>query len=263
MRVRRLTEAFHSVVYPIMIRSLIPLVGFKFTSLCVALVIVSTLGFSNLVLQQPSTSPTKRGFVDKSAFSDVPYVLFVFGCVCVFLGLYTPFFYVATYAVKHDVATQSIATYFVTVLNAASVFGRILPNIPNVTLLLGPLNMMAVSMFSLALLVLCVNAHGIGLAGLLVILVLYGFFTGAFFSLQPTIFARLTQDKSRIGTRIGMASTCMSFGLLIGAPAGGALIRVYGYHAGWAWSGAAIALGTMLVVGSRGLAGGWKLASSI
>lgn len=243
-----------------MIRSLIPMVGFKFASLCVALVIVATLGCSNLVLQQPPIGDTKRAFLDQSALTDVPYLLFVLGCVFTFLGLYTPFFYVATYAVKDKITTQSIATYFVTVLNASSVFGRILPNIPAVTLLLGPLNMMVVSMFSLALLVLCVNAHA-SLAGLFVLLVLYGFFTGAFFSLQPTIFARLTQDKNRIGTRIGMASTCMSVGLLIGAPAGGALIRTFGYYAGWAWSGVAIASGTALMVGSRGLVGGWKLSS--
>lgn len=260
---RGLTIDSNRVVYPIMIRSLIPLVGFKFTSLCVALVIAVTLGVSNLVLQQPvSTSQTKRAFLDTSALRDVPYVLFVLGCVFTFLGLYTPFFYVGTYAVRDKVTTQSIATYLVTVLNASSVLGRILPNIPAVTLVLGPLNMMAVSMFSLALLVLCINSHA-GLAGLLVLLVLYGFFTGAFFSLQPTIFARLTQDKKRIGTRIGMASTCMSFGLLVGAPAGGALIRAYGYYAGWAWSGVSIAVGTALMVGSRGLAGGWNLWSSV
>lgn len=238
------------------------MVGFKFTSLCVALVILATLGVSNLVLQQPPISQTKRGFFDRSALTDAPYALFVLGCVLTFLGLYTPFFYVSTYAVKNEVTTQSIATYFVTVLNASSVLGRILPNIPAVTLLLGPLNMMTVSMFSLALLVLCFNAHA-SLSGLLVLLVLYGVFTGAFFSLQPTIFARLTEDKNRIGTRIGMASTCMSFGLLIGAPAGGALIREYGYHAGWAWSGITFAAGTMLMVGSRGLAGGWGVVSRV
>lgn len=238
------------------------MVGFKFTSLCVALVIVITLGIANLILRQPATAQSKRAFIDRSALTDVPYILFVIGCVFVFVGLYTPFFYVATYAVKGELTTQSVATYFVTLLNASSVFGRILPNIPAVTILLGPLNMMVVSMISLALLVLCINIH-VSLTGLLVLLVLYGFFTGAFFSLQPTIFARLTQDKDRLGTRIGMASTCMSFGLLVGAPASGALIRTYGYPAGWAWSGVAIATGTLLMVGSRGLAGGWGLLSSL
>lgn len=246
-----------------MIRSLIPLVGFKFSSLCVALVILVTLGVSNVVLQQPaSNGRTERAFLDESALTDVPYVLFVLGCVFTFLGLYTPFFYVGTYAVRDEVTTQAVATYLVTVLNASSVLGRVLPNVPAVTRVLGPLNMMTASMLSLGLLVVCLNAHG-GLAVLLAVLVLYGFFTGAFFSLQPTIFARLTRDKNRIGTRMGMASTCMSFGLLVGAPAGGALIRAYGYYAGWAWSGVAMAVGTGLMVGSRGLAGGWALLSSV
>lgn len=260
--VERTNIEVNRVIYPIMIRSLIPLVGFKFTSLCIALVIVITLGISNVVLQQPPTTQTKRAFLDRSALTDIPYALFVLGCVFTFLGLYTPFFYVATYAVKDKITTQRVATYLVTVLNASSVFGRILPNIPSVTLLLGPLNMMVITMFSLTLLVLCINAP-LSLAGLLVLLVFYGFFTGAFFSLQPTIFTRLTHDKNRIGTRIGMASTCMSFGLLIGAPGGGALIREFGFYAGWAWSGVAMVAGMVLMVGSRGLAGGWELAASI
>lgn len=243
------------VVYPIMIRCLIPLIGLQYTSLCVALVIIVTLGISNIIMQQPPSFRAKRAFFDKSALKDVPYVLFVLGCVFTFLGLYTSFFYVATYAVNNKITSQSTATYFVTILNASSVFGRVLPNIPAVTQLLGPLNMMMASMFSLALLVLCLNAH-INLAGLLVLLILYGFFTGAFFSLQPTIFARLTKDKNRIGTRIGMASTCMSFGLLLGAPAGGALIRTFGFHSGWAWSGVTMAVGAVLMTGSRYLAGG-------
>lgn len=246
-----------------MIKCLIPLIGFKYTSLSVALVILFTLGVSNIVMRQPLASPgAKRAFFDRSALTDVPYLLFVLGCVFAFLGLYTTFFYVATYAEDNNIMPEDLAAYLVTVLNAASVPGRILPNIPAVTRRLGPLNMMVTSVFALSLLVLCLNA-GPQTAGLLVLVILYGFFTGAFFSLQPTIFARLTTDANRIGTRMGMASTCMSFGLLLGAPAAGALMRTFGFYASWAWSGVALAVGVMAMAGSRVLAGGWKLTSIV
>lgn len=247
-----------SVVYPIMIKSLIPLVGFEYTSLSVALVILITLGVSNIIIRPAPGGPrAKRAFLDRSALTDTPYILFVAGCVLTFLGLYTPFFYAATYATDTNVlATGSTAaSYMVTALNAASIPGRIIPNIPAVTARLGPLNMMAAAVLSLSLLVLCLNAAP-GEAGLFVELVLYGFFTGAFFSLQPTVFARLTADTERIGTRMGMAATCMSFGLLIGAPASGALMRNFGFYASWVWSGLALAMGALAMVGSRILAGG-------
>ncbi|KAJ4413025.1 hypothetical protein N0V82_008613 [Gnomoniopsis sp. IMI 355080] len=188
-------SGFGGVVYPIMIKILIPQIGFRYTSLSVALVILLTLGVSNIVMRPPLAPRAKRAFFDRSALVDVPYLLFVLGCVFAFLGLYTTFFYVATYAEENDIMSEGVAAYLVTVLNAASVPGRILPNIPAVTKYLGPLNMMVTSVFSLSLLVLCLNA-GPNAAGLFVLVILYGFFTGAFFSLQPTIFTRLTTDAN-------------------------------------------------------------------
>lgn len=250
------------IVYPIMIKCLIPLIGFKYTSLSVTLVILITLGISNIVMHAPPAPRAKRTFFDRSALTDVPYLLFVLGCVFAFLGLYTTFFYVTTYAEEKAILADGTAAYLVTVLNAASVPGRLVPNLPAVTTRLGPLNMMIASVLSLALVVLCMNAE-LQAAGLFVLVLLYGFFTGAFFSLQPTIFARLTPDANCIGTRMGMASTCMSFGLLLGAPASGALMRSFGFYASWAWSGVALATGVVAIVGSRVLSGGWRLMSSV
>ncbi|KAI3393947.1 hypothetical protein diail_3471 [Diaporthe ilicicola] len=205
---------------------------------------------------------TKRAFFDKSALKDIPYMLFVLGCMLTFLGLYTTFFYVASYAVGQGITTESTALYFVSILNGASVFGRVLPNIPSLTLRLGPLNMMVVSVASMAIIVLGFNANP-EFPGLLVMIILYGFFTGAFFTLQPTVFARLTEDPGRIGTRTGMASTVCSIGLLLGAPSAGGLWRTYGFPASWAWSGASLASGALVMAISRCMVSGWRLRSSV
>lgn len=256
-----------------MIRSLIPTIGFRYTSLSVGLVVLVTLGVSNLVLREPPRAAPRprRAFLDRSALADAPYLLFVLGCVLAFLGLYATFFYVATYAVDARLLPPQPAAYLVTALNAASVPGRILPNAPAVARRLGPLNMMAASVLALALLVLlCLLGLGgggaggvLGAAGLWVVVALYGFFTGAFFSLQPTVFARLTADGGRLGTRMGMAAACMSFGLLLGAPSAGALMRTFGSGAGWAWSGVALFLGAVAMFCSRGLAGGWSILAIV
>ncbi|KAG8167391.1 hypothetical protein KVR01_003080 [Diaporthe batatas] len=262
-------SGFGGVVYPIMIRSLIPIIGFKYTSLSVALVILLTLGVSNIILHQPTAPKAKRAFFEKSALKDAPYVLFVLGCMLSFLGIYTTFFYLASYAVHEGITTKTTASYFpkqatdmYLVLNGASIFGRMLPNIPSLTLHLGPLNMMITSVVSMAVIVLTFNTH-LNPAGLLVLIVLYGFFTGAFFTLQPTIFARLTDDPGRIGTRTGMASTVCSFGLLLGAPSAGALWRTFGFHASWAWSGGSLLSGAFVMVASRCIVSRWKLLANV
>lgn len=122
--------------------------------------------------------------------------------------------------------------------------------------------MMVTSVASMAIIVLCFNADP-DLAGILALIILYGFFTGAFFTLQPTIFARLTEDPGRIGTRTGMASTVCSFGLLLGAPSAGGLWRTFGFHASWAWSGGSLLSGALVMAISRCMVSRWQLRSSV
>jgi hypothetical protein len=62
------------------------------------------------------------------------------------------------------------------------------------------------------------------LGGVTTIAVLYGFFSGVFIALPPVCFVRLTKDKSKIGTRIGMGFSLLGFGVLAGGPAGGAIL---------------------------------------
>jgi hypothetical protein len=82
---------------------------------------------------------------------------------------------------------------------------------------------------------------------------LYGFFTGLFFALQPTVFVRITRDLRILGTRFGMAFTLLSVALLFESPISGALQDAYGYHASWAWVGATILAGAATISFARAL----------
>jgi hypothetical protein len=53
---------------------------------------------------------------------------------------------------------------------------------------------------------------------------LLGFFTGVFVALPPAIFVALTEDKSKIGTRIGMGLALSGLGVLAAGPGGGAIL---------------------------------------
>ncbi|KAM7185459.1 hypothetical protein V8F20_011781 [Naviculisporaceae sp. PSN 640] len=64
------------------------------------------------------------------------------------------------------------------------------------------------------------------LVGIIIITLLFGFFSGVFIALPPVCFVQMTADKSRIGTRLGMGFACLGCGVLAGGPGGGSILGV-------------------------------------
>lgn len=60
-------------------------------------------------------------------------------------------------------------------------------------------------------------------AGIVVFVVIFGFSSGGFISLGPTLVAQIS-DLSQIGTSVGTAFAVQSLGALTGSPIGGALV---------------------------------------
>ncbi|KAI1841010.1 hypothetical protein JX265_012887 [Neoarthrinium moseri] len=232
------------VIFPIIIRNALPTVGFGWTVRVIALVALVLLGAANLVVRVPESPRQRRRLVDRASLSDWPYVLFVLGCFTVFLGMYTPFFYVQSFAIQSGITSQNVAFYIVTAMNLASIPGRIIPAL--LAQRLGPLNMIIAASIALA-------ATGLGFLGtknvisVYAVAIVYGFFTGAFFALQPTNFVQLTSDMRILGTRFGMAFTVMSVALLFGPSISGALQDAYGYYASWVWVAVTILAGGLII----------------
>ncbi|KAF6806654.1 monocarboxylate [Colletotrichum sojae] len=249
------------LVLPIMFRSLEPHLGFRWTVRTMALVALATLGVSVVSMHCPRASPRRRAWIDRSAFSDTPYLLFVAACCLVFLGMYTPFVQLQQFAVSTGAAPPRLGTYLLAVLNGASVLGRTLPNL--FARRLGTMNMLVVAVLIQAVSALSLIAVKGSTGGLVAVVVLYGFSSGSFFSLQPTTFTQITADRNYIGTRLGMAYSVMSVALLLGSPVGGALVRRYGYESAWIWAGVCLSLGCAMIACSRGAAVGWGLKRRI
>ncbi|KAK6848811.1 hypothetical protein PG995_012644 [Apiospora arundinis] len=244
------------VIFPIMVRNLLPTIGFGWTVRSIALVNLVLLGLASAVLRLPAASGRRRRLVDTASLTDWPYVIFVLGCFAVFLGLYTPFFYVPTYAVKsgfYPASSRGESFYIVMAMNLASIPGRIAP--PLLAQRLGAGAVLPVMVATAVALGACALAF-IGCRSIISIYVvacIYGFFTGSFFALQPTCFVSLTKDKTVMGTRFGMAFTVLSVALLFGSPISGALQGKYGYHASWIWAGVALFVGGSVIYGARAI----------
>jgi predicted MFS family arabinose efflux permease len=89
----------------------------------------------------------------------------------------------------------------------------------------------------------------------------YGFFSGSFVSLPPTIVVSLSMSaRDKIGTRLGQSFACVAFGVLVGTPIGGAVLQSGGFKALWVFGGAVLGASAVLLGAARVSWVGWKVA---
>lgn len=115
------------VVYPIVFYKLQPTIGFAWATRVLGFMMLATLALSNSVMRVRVLPAGRRKFFDLTAFKEPPYVLFVGGSFLAFMGLYAPFFYVQSFAITTGIADPNLAFYFLSIINASSTFGRIIP----------------------------------------------------------------------------------------------------------------------------------------
>lgn len=222
-----LTYYSGGVIYPTLFHSLQPRIGFGWATRIIGLAALLTLGFANVVMRQRVLPAARRKLFDASALREAPYILCTAGLFFGFVGLYIPFFFITPYAHFKTGAGETLAFYFVPILNAASIFGRLIPNA--IADHVGPLNMFVPSALACAVLAFTwIAVHSIG--GLLVFAILYGFFSGSFVSLPPSAILSLSSDLNKVGTRLGMSFSVAGLGVLIGSPVGGALLNLNTGH---------------------------------
>ena len=246
------------IIYPIVFQQLAPRIGFGWAT--------RVLGFLALALSTVSLSlmrvrvlpKEKRALLEPAAFREPPYTLFTIGLFFAFIGLYTPIFYIQSYAIQENIMDTNLAFYVLPILNAASIFGRVVPNFfADKT---GPLNMLIPC--ALAAAILSFGWIGIKTTpGLMVFAILYGFFSGTYVSLPPTALVSLSPHLRVIGTRMGMSFAISALGLLVGTPVSGAILKSTGRFLGpQLLAGSTILAAAAFMVASRLYKVGPKLA---
>lgn len=204
----------------------------------------------------PTPKAQRRGMLDLSAFKDKTFVVFVASCFLLFLGLYVPFFYIQLFGVTRGIAVSSDgadgrrgfdSAYLVTLLNAGSIAGRLVPNY--LADRYGALNaFLAVALGAAVCVCAWLSISTIG--SVVVFALFYGAFSGGVVSLMPAVVANtLSPDPGRIGVRLGMLCAVSGTAVLVGTPVAGAIVeghtnkdwdRMIGYAA------ATLVMGTLL-----------------
>lgn len=245
------------VIYPIVFFRLQPRIGFPWATRVIGFIALATLLLSNCVMRVRVLPAGRRGIFDVSAWKEPPYVLFVMGTLVGFIGIYVPFFYIQSYAIQTGIMTPDLGFYLLSVLNAASTFGRLIPNY--VADRVGPFNVMIPCTFLSGVICIClIPAHSTG--AVFALAALFGFTSGTFVSLPPTVFVRISgHARNKIGTRMGMGFAFTSLGLLSGTPASGAVLDASSFTYTWVFGGVAIVIGACFILAARISWAGWSL----
>ncbi|CCM01237.1 uncharacterized protein FIBRA_03285 [Fibroporia radiculosa] len=180
-----------------------------------------------------------------SIITHKPYTVAVVSLFLVLLGLFFPYFYLQTWARSYHMS-ETLAFYSIAILNAASIFGKILPNILGDYT--GQFNIVCPAVWASSVLIFAM--FGTTTPGpLIVFCILYGFFSGSCFSMLPTILSFLARTPAEVGNRIGLGFTIYAVAILIGTPINGALIGA----GDSTWYKAILFSGIVMVAGSTSL----------
>ncbi|KAJ6510502.1 major facilitator superfamily domain-containing protein [Mycena sanguinolenta] len=235
-------------VLPIAMRRLFDEIGFPWAVRTLAfLVLLSVIcGFVCCSTRLP---PRKsRRVLDISVFHDRAYCFLVLGLSLVGLGLYAPVGYGVTYAVYRGV-NQDLAFYSLSILNALSLVGRLLPNF--IAQRMGSINMLIVTC-TLSGVLDIVWAAVKSTPGILVFNAAFGLASGGYVSVLPAAIASLGANTQDIGLRLGMAFFSASFFWLASSPVQGALINLHGsYWPAALFSGCVVLTGVAMMAVSR------------
>lgn len=229
------------VVLPIMVSHLIETVGFGWSMRITAFLILGLLIFGNIAIKS-RLPPHRTPFVVKEylvPFVEVPYLLLALGSLFVYLGAFLPFNFIIVQA-KAAGMPLYLTEYLVPIINAASIFGRILP--AHLGDVYGVFNVCIVfTLFSgIISLALWLPAESTG--PIIAFAVLYGFASGLTLAIIPALVAAIS-DIRKLGFRVGTLYAFSSFGALFGSPIAGAIVT----SQNGGYSGLKIFCGVMLI----------------
>jgi len=263
------------IVFPLILRQLLPTLGFAWSCRILALIMLGLSIPANLFIKSRLTPARGTKFSvwqwpDFKIFRDPRFAFSSVGVVFMEWGLFVPLTFIVSYAAKHG---QHAIDSFVLLayLNAASVVGRVVPG-----LLADKLGRFNVIIGTIALCVATVLGlwlpAGMSQPLLIAFVVLFGFASGSNLGLIPVCIGQLC-ETARYGTYFSTTMMVASFGTLSSVPIGGALLEIGGHGGtgdgetagsdrGWMavilFSGVSYAIALVFFTTARVLAIGWK-----
>ena len=239
------------MAFPAIAQAPLQRLGFAWTVRVMGLVMLFNSALI-LAFSRTRLPPRKAGpWIDWEAFHELPYVLFCAGMFLGFWGLYFAYYYVRPFG--QDVLHVSGRTSFdlLLVINSFGIPGRIFPALL-ADRYVGPVNVIVPFILVTGVLLYCWITVA-SVYGIYIWVAAYGFFGGGCQSLYQAASCSFTLDSRKVGARIGMVSTIVSFACLSGAPIAGVLVEYCDgkYIAAQIFGGSVMVCGSVLLLGGR------------
>ncbi|KAK3936846.1 major facilitator superfamily domain-containing protein [Diplogelasinospora grovesii] len=258
-------SATGGLIFPSMVRQLLPTIGFAWTMRAIGFIQLVTLVISNIFLKPRIQARRTGPLVEWSAFKELEYTFYACGSFFCFLGVYFAFYYLASFSRDIIGVSYVDSLNLLLVLNGVGSFGRLIPN--HLADRFGPINVFVPVAGIAGVCVLCWMAVT-NVAGLYVWAAFYGAAAGGIQSLFPAGLSSLTTDMKKMGVRMGMVFTINSFATLTGPPIAGAIITASGgrYVGAQAFAGAVLLVGMGFMMAAKVVkgrridkGGGWRV----
>lgn len=241
-------SAIGGILFPIMLDRMLnhTTLGFGWTQRIVGFIVLGLAIFALLTIR-PGVPPRSGSYLLPHAFKKMEYSLQILGLFLILWGMFTPIFYLPTYAEEHGMS-DNLAWYLISILNAASFFGRLLGGHLAVTM--GPFPLLSGCGAVYGIVALCwmrATSH----AAIITLAVLFGFFSGGIIGLMLATIAHVAPRPNEIGTYMGMCSGIISISALTGPPITGALVSHYhSFTQAMIWSGINCLAGAAAILGA-------------
>ncbi|KAJ5539059.1 MFS general substrate transporter [Penicillium frequentans] len=189
-------------------------------------------------------------------FTEVPFLMLVASLSLFSFGLFLPFNFITAQAQTLGMSS-TMANYLVAIINATSVFGRIVPGM--VADRVGRFNVMSVATLVSGILTFALWLPGRSNVAVILYAVFFGFFSSAYVSLTPALVAQLSPIHE-IGIRTGALYFFVLIAVLTGSPIASALVSVEQGHYGSLeiFAGATMCAGAVLLILTRVVRAGFN-----
>lgn len=212
------------IIFPVLISNFAASLGFPWAIRIIGFISAAFCILSVVLLRtRLARNSVNKGTVDIRALKELPFSLLTAAIVLIDFALLIPLTYLPSYAQSRGLE-DSLAYNLSSVLNAASIVGRIVPGY--FADRFGRFNVMIITTFicSVFTLALWLPSQS-NQAAILVFAVLFGFWSGTAISLAPVCVAQISKTAD-FGKRYGTTYFLVSIGTLVAIPIAGELLRV-------------------------------------
>ncbi|KAG0293158.1 hypothetical protein BGZ96_003215 [Linnemannia gamsii] len=197
--------------------------------------------------ESKGTEGRGQKFLDFSILKDLRFCLLVVSCAFVISGYFSPFFFITSYAIQHNV-DESTAALMVGLMNVSAAVGRI---IMGFTLdRIGSINALCISTFATTLTLFFLWMFAKTSVTMIIFSVAYGLCGGAHVSSAISASSAIAGGLDRLGSVTGIMYAVMTIGSTIGSPVSGLILDTVGHHTDYTgvivWSGSVMLIASLI-----------------